>query len=382
MNRLITWLSRKRFPYEPLINVNISKKKLLDNFHQFQTKHPNLKIAPVLKSNAYGHGLFEVAHIVAHQQNVPFCIVDSYFEAVALRSAGLRTPLLIIGYTRPETMLRSHLKHIIYTVTTLETLKFFNELEKRIHINLKIDTGMHRQGISLQEVDEVMHIIGNNNYLILEGVSSHLGDASNEDPSFTEEQVIIWNNIAKKFRAKFPEIKYFHLSATEGYRYANDIDANVARLGLGLYGLNEKIVTEQDLKTNPVLSMETIITGIKKIQKDDCVGYCNTFKAEKEITIATIPVGYYEGVDRRLSNKGYVLVGNDKIECPIIGRVSMNITTINVSHVPHVTIGMKVIVISDNKEDLNSVSNIAKNCDTIPYDVTVHIPSQLKRVVV
>lgn len=112
---------------------------------------------------------------------------------------------------------------------------------------------------------------------------------------------------------------------------------------------------------------------------EGCVGYSNSFKAEKEMLVATIPVGYYEGVDRRLSNIGIVLVGKDRIPCPIIGRVSMNITTVDVTNIPNVKMGTEVTVISNISGDQNSISMIAKKCNTITYDIAVRIPAHIRR---
>jgi alanine racemase len=397
MRRLLTLLSKRRFPYEPLITVSISRSRLIRNLHEFLKIAPKHTVAPVLKSNAYGHGLIEVARIIeadrradgrARKDHIPFLIVDSFFEAVALRAARVRMPLLIIGYTRPETIARSKLRDVHFTITSVETLKHISEYRytffdfggRRIYIHLKIDTGMHRQGIMPDELPQVVEILDNNPSIILKGICSHFSDADNTDPSSTESQIHIWNRIVHELQGQYASLEYIHISNTDGHRYIAESHANLSRLGLGLYGFIDGKIFSPRLDIKPVLRMETIITGIKKIQRDDTIGYGNTFKAEKEMTIATIPVGYYEGVDRRLSNVGSVLVGSEKMHCPIVGRISMNITTIDVSHMPEVKIGTPVTVISDVETDPNSIVNMAKLADTFAYEIAVHIPGQLKRV--
>ena len=146
MKKLLTWASKRRFPYEPLITIEISKGCLFHNLNEFRKLAPNRSIAPVLKSNAYGHGLQEIAELLEDQAGIPFCIVDSYFEAVALRSRGIKTLLLIIGYTRPEMITDTHLKKVSFTITTIETLRDISSTNKEVSIHIKIDTGMHRQG--------------------------------------------------------------------------------------------------------------------------------------------------------------------------------------------------------------------------------------------
>ena len=411
MPNFLTRLSKSRFPYEPLITVEISKERLIHNLEQFKKVAPNGCVAPVLKSNAYGHGLFEVAKILDEEVQVashklqvtstsqgastpytlhptPFFIIDSYFEAVALRAQGIKTPLLIIGYTRPETILNSRLKNVAFTITSIETLMAMNSAKHfTLHptpytLHLKIDTGMRRQGILPEEIDEAVNLFKSNKSFRLEGLTSHLCDSDNTDQTFTKNQISLWNGIVKKFKAEFPSLKYIHLSATYGHQFTSTIEANVSRLGIGLYGLSDNESFSQKLDLKPVLEMKTIITGIKKLRKNETVGYGNTFKAENDTTIATIPVGYFEGLDRRLSNCGMIQIGPDRIPCPIIGRVSMNITIIDISKVNNVSIGSQAIVMSNIMQNANSVFNIAKTCGTITYEIVVKIPSQLKRVVV
>lgn len=415
---LLTKLSRRRFPYEPLIKVEISRSRLLNNLHEFQKlapKGPDGKtgmVAPVLKSNAYGHGLSEVAQILENEnwsrgpgrgKRIPFFVVDSYFEAVALRAKGIRTHILIIGYTRPETVKCSRGQNTAFTVTSLDMLRKLSDIKyslwawetgndgmsryiprsRRAHrIHLKIDTGMHRQGIMPDEIPEAMEIIEKSPSIILEGICSHLSDADNTDDASTDGQIHVWNNIVKRFKDKFPSLRFVHLSNTDGHRFASEISANVSRLGIGLYGLSQNISLMNQVNIKPVLKMKTIISGVKKLKVGDTVGYNNTFACTKNITVATIPVGYFEGVDRRLSNIGSVLVGPDRVICPIVGRVSMNITSIDVSAVPNIKNSDEVIVISDSAADENSICSMANLCKTISYEIAVKIPEHLKRDVV
>lgn len=384
----LTWLSRRRFPYEPLISIEISKNRLLHNLNEFRKLAPQSNIAPVLKSNAYGHGLIEIARILetARKENsdlakdTPFFVIDSYFEALALRSKSIKTPLLIIGYNRPEILLNPNLKNVSYAITSIDTLQQIQQTKRSINIHLKIDTGMHRQGILPDEIKDALQIIKKNQKINLEGVCSHLSDADNIDPSFTKLQIETWNNIVDQITIEFPQIKYIHLSNTYGHKYSNLIKSNISRLGIGLYGIAGGFENILDLK--PILQMKTIITGIKKIKKGQTVGYNNTFIAENDITIATLPIGYFEGLDRRLSDKGFFEVSGGRIICPIIGRISMNISTIDVSRVPNLKIGDGVVIISNNPISKNSIQSMAKITQTIPYEIVIYIPEHLRRVVV
>jgi len=410
--------------------VEISASRLINNLNEFKKLVSSGMVAPVLKSNAYGHGLVGIAQILERENKkrstrnkpyIPFFVVDSFFEAAALRSQGIKTHILIIGYTRPETIIKTKGWNTAFTVTNISTLrelcksaeptwssnggkigfgqtKFYLPFisSKNNHlIHLKIDTGMHRQGISPTEIPEAIELIKRTPSLVLEGICSHMGDADNIDETFTESQINVWNDLVKQFRMTFPSIKYYHFSNTSGHRFSHEIDANVSRLGIGLYGLFGDENISENLNIKPVLSMKTIITGVKSLKQGGHVGYSKTFMAAKDMTIATIPIGYYEGLDRRLSNKGSVLVkvNSKSILCPIIGRISMNISVIDISAVSYdftlhhgvlseVQPGCEVTVISNNPTDPNSISSFAKVCDTISYDIVCKIPAHLRRIVV
>lgn len=392
MTNPLTWLSRQRFPYEPLITVSISRKNLIHNLNEFRKIAPRVRfgatdgslgmVAPVLKSNAYGHGLAEVLSILRHEPHIPFLVVDSYFEAVAVRACGVRIPILIIGYTRPQTIMSSRLRDTVFTVSSLQTLQ---ELESTLHpipIHLKIDTGMHRQGVLPEEIEQASDLLSENTDIVLRGICTHFSDADDSDPSSTEGQIKVWNKIARRFKEEFATLRYLHASATDGHRYTGDIEANVSRLGLGLFGLADGAAFKPVLDLKPVLRMDAIIASLKKIRRDQTVGYGNTFHAQGDMTIATVPAGYYEGVDRRLSNIGCIGINHEEVPCPIVGRVSMNITTVDVTHVPHVAVGMRATVVSDRAANANSIMGMAKLAGTIPYEIAVHIPASLRRIVV
>lgn len=343
---------------------------------------PQGHIAPVLKSNAYGHGLIEVAQILENYRSkhpnlteeIPFFCIDSYFEAISLKSKGIETPLLIIGFTRPEDIIFSKLKNISFVITSLEQLQAINFCRHPIYIHLKIDTGMNRQGLKQDQINQAIKIIKENRNLKLEGLISHFADADNTDQNFTDRQISIWNKVVENLQ-KYFSIKYIHISNTSGHKYTQTINANLSRLGIGLYGFDKNVES-----VKPVLSMKTIITSVKNIDKGESVGYNGTFTASRDMKIATIPVGYYEALDRSLSNKGFVKIGDHF--CPIIGRISMNISTIDVSEIMDIKIGDEVLVISNNLADKNSITNISKLTQTIEYENLVHIPQHLKRVIV
>lgn len=380
MKSFLKKLFRSDSGHHPLITINISRSAIEHNLREFKKLMPNVRIAPVLKSNAYGHGLKEVAEILKNEQ-APFFVVDSFFEARTLRNEGYKFPLLILGYSSTEVILENTLKDVRFAITGLDALKELAQAStsKTISIHLKVDTGMHRQGISLDEVDEACTVIGTSRHIFLEGICSHFADADNRDPAFTSKQILLWDDVVKKVMEYFPQLPYYHISATAGHIY-DKAKANVSRLGIGLYGVYYGVWAENLLSLKPALEMKSILSGVKKIKTGDCVGYACTFVAPNDMTIATVPVGYYEGVNRRLSNNGFLKIGTQEV--PIIGRVSMNITTVDISSLPYAKRGDEVVIISNVPKDQNSMENMARLCGNIPYEVSVYIPAHLKRVIV
>ncbi len=364
--------------YDPSIKIFIYKQNLIDNLGEYKNKYPKLSFAPVLKSNAYGHGLVEVAEIL-DKEDIAFFVVDSLPEATILKKSGIKSEIQVVGYVTPENVVNSRLKKVHFTITSLEQLKTISEIASRkLNIHLKIDTGMHRQGILVDEISEAVKLIKENKKINLIGICSHFADADGVDGAFTKNQIEKWNEVVQNFKNEFASIKYFHISATAGTFYSNEAFNNVARLGLGLYGINPSPFDKLNLK--PVLQMESIISSVRRVESGDSVGYNATYKIEHPSIIATVPAGYFEGVDRRLSNCGFFKI--KETFYPIAGRVSMNITSIDITSGPNVISGDNVVLISSNSKDLNSVENIAKQIKTIPWEILIHIPAHLRRIIV
>jgi alanine racemase len=373
--------------HRPLIEVSISHDNLLHNLHTYQNKYPSLSFAPVLKSNAYGHGLAVIARLL-DTQKIPFFMVDSFYEARALRRAAVSSPILIMGYVQPAEMAQSTLKKIDFAIVDIQQLRDVVQLaakgrsKRPIRIHLKIDTGMHRHGLVPKNIDEAIVMLDRHPRLRVVGVCSHLADADTPNSMHTADQVRVWNEVSQKLTTAFPSIEFQDIAATKGVGAENVVGTNVARLGIGLYGFDTSPDGSTDLR--PVMEVRSLISSIRDVQPNDFIGYNATYTATSPRRIATVPIGYFEGVDRRLSNKGSMLVRG--VVCPIVGRVSMNMTSIDVTDVLDVARGDVVTVISRNPSDLNSVENIAAICSIgdykeTPYVTLVHVQQHLKRVV-
>ncbi len=359
--------------YKPLNVVEVFQKNLLSNYEYLQSF--GLKVAPVLKSNAYGHGLVEVAKIL-DKKSPPFFCVDSLYEAYELLKAGIKTKILIMGYVDPESLITKRLP-FSFTLYTLEQMKVLSKYQPQSPVHIFVDSGMHREGFQLdilQKVTEELH----KNRLKIEGIMSHFAEAEKPFKRQTKKQIDVFKAALQTTTRLnvFPE--FVHFSNTSGTITIKELGGigNVARCGLGLYGIDPD---GKNKKLLPALQLKSTVAQLKEISKGEYVGYGFTYRTDMKRKIAILPLGYNDGLDRRLSNSGFVYI--DEIACPIVGRVSMNITTVDVTKCRNVKVGDEAIVFSRKTDDRNSIQNAAKAAKTIPYDLLVHLNFSTRRIV-
>lgn len=368
--------THKKF-YQPLNIVEISENRLINNYKYLSSINQKIKIAPVLKSNAYGHGIIEVGSILEKLNPVFFC-VDSIYEAYQLFNAKIKTPILITGYVNPENLNVKKLP-FFYAVFELNQLRGILKYQPQAKVHLFVDTGMHREGIRIDELEYFLGKLTTNEKKNINGLISHLALA--EDPKNIEtiKQIDQFKKAIKIFKKYSITPRWIHFGNSSGLINSNKIRlsniTNVSRAGLALYGINS--VKDDGLK--PVLQLITHVVQIKEIKKGEKVGYDFTYEAKKDGVIAILPIGYNDGINRRLSDKGVVLIKNKL--CPIIGRVSMNISAVDVSEVKNIKVGDEVIMFS-NKDYENNVVNSAKKIGAISYEILVHLERSTKRKII
>lgn len=376
---LLSMLAFLRKPYRHLNKILVSAQALQHNYRQLQTAHPEAKICPVLKSNAYGHGFATVAPIF-DSFGAPFLVVDSLYEAYELQKIKVKTPILILGYTHPDNfkVKRLPFHYAVFDLATAETL---NTYQPDSSIHIFVDTGMSREGITLAELPSFLQALKKLTRLKVVGLASHLADADNPTSThFTELQLANFRTaLALILQAGF-DPPWRHLANSPGSFKISDPICNMVRVGLssyGLYPLKSADPGYKNLTLQPALKFISTLGQIKQLAKDVKVGYSGTFTSSKSMTVGIVPAGYYDGVDRRLSNKGVFRIRG--IVCPIIGRVSMNMTTIDISGVPHPKVGEEVEIYSDELSAPNSLTKAAATANTLHYELLVHLAESVKR---
>lgn len=405
-----------RREYQSLNVIEVNSEALKHNFHTIQNAHPEALVAPVLKSNAYGHGLKQIGKWASEVLKPPFLCVDSLYEAYELKKNNVKTPLLVLGYTFPQNFKTwKRLDNIHVPVFDLETAKVLNKHQPGINVHIKIDTGMHRLGIMPDQIDEAIKELKKLNHLNIVGIYSHLSQADNpKKPDFTKAQVVLFKKAIRQFEAAGFTFKWKHISASAAAlptllpsnklnpNYINDPEFNLIRLGLSFYGYSpfdtfdsENVSRRSSLKSEPqtsnlehlqpALTLKTHIAQIKTIGQGSEVSYGGTFKAKKRMTIGVLPIGYYDGLNRKLSNIGRVMV-NENNSSPVVrrpsnilGRICMNMMMIDLSDAPQASVGDSVEIISANPNAPNSIEAIAKLCDTIAYEALLSNLSETTR---
>lgn len=335
-------------------------------------------LSPVIKSEAYGHGMREVARALAKFPIGYFCVSDTS-EGVELRKAGIRRPILLFETTLPEDAPDIVAHRLTPTVCTLAMAAALNQLagrdRRKTDIHIKVDTGMGRLGVPQNEaMDFVTHVMKMKN-LSIRGIYTHfpLADC---DPSFTRSQMQYITALMALLE-NHTTVPFVHAANSMGLAgYKTDL-LNLARPGIMLYGLypHPKLRTLISLK--PAMSIKARILFVKFIQKGTGISYGHTYKAKRLMKVATIPIGYSDGYHRRLSNKASILVNGQR--CPVVGNVTMDQIMVDVSKVKNVKAGQTVTILGRERNEEISADELARHIGTIHYEVVCSLGRQLPR---
>jgi len=368
--------------YETLNRLEIKADNIIANYEYLAGRQPGVEIFPVLKSNAYGHGLKEMCQIL-NRTKAPLVIVDSFPEAQIVYRY-FRGPVLILGEMPLKAYDYCRLEKTEFVVYNEETLKYLARFGKRARIHLFLNSGMNREGIQ----DMTSFIVSNKSYLdkvTISGLASHLASAESESElnAVQEDRFLKGLEILKEqgFSPRWVHLGNSAYLLKEGPKSPL---INAYRPGLALYGyspLPGQGGEETALK--PALEAFSQVVAVQALDAGASVSYNETYQASQPSRVAVIPFGYFEGLDRRLSNRGQFLVdGQEKsFWAPIAGAVCMNLTCLDIGQ-EKVGRGDQVKVISAQAEDSNSVVELAALLETIPYEILVKIQVNIRRIIV
>lgn len=363
--------------------IELSRSRLLSNVAYMQKLHPDQALIPILKGNAYGHGLSEIAGLL-NEVDCVFLAVDGYFEAARIRDIS-KHRILVMGAIKPENVKLLDTKRCSFVVQDIAGLHALGALKRPVNVHMELNTGMYRLGLEAGEIAAYLQVLQQYPKLQLEGIMTHLADADNPKTSaYTTKQVQAFDQFVAHMQQQGFQPRYYHVAQTAGSTKIHSRYANAIRLGIGLYGINPLQASDAHYaeltKLKPVLTLKSTIIKTYDLQAGDQVSYNGIFTAPAAMRVGILPLGYYEGVPRELSNRGFVSIGRQQL--PIAGRICMNHTIIDITKT---TLGVndEVIVISANRTDPNSIetaSLLDKNL--FSYSWLAHISSMLKRRIV
>ncbi|MBE98887.1 MAG: bifunctional UDP-N-acetylmuramoyl-tripeptide:D-alanyl-D-alanine ligase/alanine racemase [Flavobacterium sp.] len=361
--------------HETVLEINLNAVIHNLNFYRSRLK-PETRLMVMVKAFGYGSGSYEIAKALSHHK-VDYLGVAFADEGIALRNAGVTTPVIVMN---PENsafnaMIAYNLEPEIYSV---KELKAFIALAQQKNlsnypVHIKLDTGMHRLGFEEPQLEELIGLLHNNNFISVQSIFSHLSASDNPQfRDFTLQQIARFEQWSGRLMQQLQINPIRHILNTSGIYNYPEAQFNMVRLGIGLYGVGND--PEELKQLENVGTLKTVILQIKEIEAGESVGYSRRFMAEQKTRIATLPIGYADGIPRAWGNsKGYVMINGKK--APIAGSICMDMMMVNITGIDCKE-GDRVIVFGKQP----SVTEIAEALGTIPYEILTGISQRVKRV--
>lgn len=336
--------------------------------------YPETKIIGVVKENAYGHGLVESARVI-WTSGADVLAVERIQEAIDLRVAKIKAPILILGYVDPEDYHKVIDFDLILSISNFEdAYRLSREARKRNlwgRVDVEIDTGMNRWGIPPFEFLQTYQKALGLEHIKVVGIHSHFAQPLDKD--FSREQIrILQNALFTLQQGKFP-IPMVHMASTDAVLTNPESQFDAIRIGIGLFGYS---LAKNATNLTPALEFKTQVAYIRRVAKGESVGYNRTFIAKQPKKIAVLPVGYADGYPRALSNNSTVIVNNKK--APVVGNICMGTTMIDITGID-CSIGDEVILIGKSEDDKVYADDLAKKANTIPYEILSRLPERIIR---
>ena len=370
--------------------AEISLEAIRHNFKEIKSRvDGKAKICCVIKADGYGHGAVEVAHLY-EKLGADFFAVSNIDEGIEIRNSGCTLPMVILGYTPVSDAKRLSEHNISQAVFSFEYAKSLSEEcvknDCSVKIHIKIDTGMSRIGFMCQEfprdnnsIREIYEACNLKN-LELEGLFTHfcVSDEAMEGREFTYRQYENFRYVKEELEKSGLDIKISHCSNSGAIEDYADTYCDMVRAGIILYGLAPSGKLQGKFNLIPAMTLKTAVAYVKELKKGATVSYGRTFTAEKDMKIATVPIGYADGYIRSNAKDGYMLVNGKKAK--IVGRICMDQTMLDVTDIENVNTGDEVIVFGTGEDGEPTADLIAQNTDTINYEVVCLVGKRVPRI--
>lgn len=378
--------------------IEISESSLIRNINNLRSLlSVKVKAFAVVKANAYGHGIDQIVTILERHGNlVDGYAVHSLTEALSLYNNGVSKPVLIMGYVPKSSLEEVIDKGFHFVLYNLDALKKVEDIvsknRKKPFFHLKIETGTGRQGIDQQDIDRFIEIIKPNSSLQPTGIYTHFANIEDSTRHFyAKEQLEKFVRMCDRFESEGIKIPIRHTACSAAALLFPESHFDMVRLGISMYGYwpsretllsfsqrFNKIDVNGFLK--PLLSWKCRVSQIKNIEKGEYIGYGLSYKTTYPSKIAILPVGYSDGYDRKLSNNSWVLIGGER--APIRARICMNITLLDVTHIPEISVEDEVTLIGKSGTEEVTADTLASLSDSINYEIVSRIAHHIPRYIV
>ena len=354
-----------------------------------QMKHRlknNTKIMAVIKADGYGHGAVQIAQMLEEVDYIWGYAVATLDEAIVLKSENIEKPILVLGCVFPDQYLEMLKHNIRMNVYTIEMAKAISAMAKKenltAYMHIKLDTGMARLGFDMsdQSVQEIKSIADMDN-VCMEGIFTHFAKADELDKTFTKKQIQEFEEMCKKLKACSVKFQYEHCANSAAIVDVPEAEFDLVRAGISTYGLYpSEEVNKENVLLQPALALKSHVAFVKDIPAGTPISYGGTFVSDKEMKVATIPVGYADGYPRSLSNVGGVLIKGQR--APILGRVCMDQFIVDVTHIQDVKFGDKVTLVGQDGEECITVEELGDLSGRFNYEFICDLGKRIPRVYV
>jgi len=355
--------------------TEIDRSALRHNAGVVRERIGDAEMLAVVKANAYGHGLIGVAETLANDVN--YFGIANLEEALALRMAGLNHPIMILGPALAGERSAIVAGKFIPTISAVEEAEAFDRIGP-VTINFKVDTGMGRMGVPEKESVAAFKKVTALRHVRVHSISTHM-PVSNEDESFTRDQLVRFRKLVEQFRAEVPGDYKAHVLQSAGTLAFNDTPHEIVRAGIMLYGISPLPEFQRLLK--PVMTWKTRIALVRDMPEGHGISYGRTFITPRPMRVATLSAGYADGYPRQASNRDAAMLVRGK-RCPLLGRVTMDLMVVDVSHVPDAAVDDEVVLLGRQGAEEIPAAEIAERAGTIHWDVVTRVGSRVRRVYV
>lgn len=365
----------------PLTVATVDLGALVHNLDQVRRFAPSTQIIAVVKADAYGHGAAAVANALEAHGVTRFGVA-TLDEGIALREAGIRSSILLMGALFPEQFADAVAHQLTPVLYDQSQVKAFAEhvagRSVLYPVHLKIETGMGRLGLNSESVAAVLRSPAFRGPLQAEGLMTHLADSDNPDPTYTTLQLDRFRAVIQSVRAATLSPPLIHAANSGAILCHPAAHFTAVRPGIMLYGYHTAAHVQPPPDLRPVLSVTTRVVQVRTLRPGESTSYNRTYVARRPTRIAVLPLGYADGYSRLLSNRGAVLVNGKR--APIVGLVCMDLTMADVTDVPGVSAGTEVTVIGRQEQEQVTASDLAAWQGTIAYEVLCSLGSRITRV--